>query len=64
MADDYFGAMLVNVSSIELLNVNLKTGAQTERVKSAVAIGENIYNHEDISFVTVGDAVVALRGFL
>lgn len=64
MADDYFGAMLVNVSSIELSIVNLKTGAQTERVKSAVAIGENIYNHEEISFETVGDAVEALRGFL
>lgn len=64
MADAYFGAMLVNVSSIELSIVNLKTGVQTERVKSAVAIGENIYNHEEISFETVGDAVEALRGFL
>lgn len=64
MADDYFGAMLVNVSSIELSIVNLKTGAQTERVKSTVAIGENMYNHEEISFETVADAVEALRGFL
>ncbi|AYM03703.1 HD domain-containing protein [Levilactobacillus brevis] len=64
MADDYFGAMLVNVSSIELSIVNLKTGTQTERVKSTVAIGENIYNHEEISFETVADAVEALRGFL
>lgn len=64
MADDYFGAILVNVSSIELSIVNLKTGTQTERVKSSVAIGENIYNHEEIDFGTVADAVEALRGFL
>ncbi|MFC6274885.1 exopolyphosphatase [Levilactobacillus tangyuanensis] len=64
MADDYFGAILVNVSSIELSIVNLKTGTQTERVKSSVAIGENIYNHEEIDFETVADAAEALRGFL
>ncbi|MBT9677450.1 exopolyphosphatase [Levilactobacillus brevis] len=64
MADDYFGAMLVNVSSIELSIVNLKSGAQVERVKSTVAIGENIYNHEDIDFETVAEAAEALRGFL
>ncbi|AKP63758.1 exopolyphosphatase [Levilactobacillus koreensis JCM 16448] len=64
MADDYFGAILVNVSSMELSIVNLKTGTQVERVKSTVAIGENIYNHEEIDFETVADAVEALRGFL
>ena len=64
MADNYFGAMLINVSSMELSIVNLKTGAQTERVKSNVAIGENIYNHEEIDFETVAEAAEALRGFL
>ncbi|WP_232842645.1 MULTISPECIES: HD domain-containing protein [Lactobacillaceae] len=64
MADNYFGAMLINVSSMELSIVNLKTGAQTERVKSTVAIGENIYNHEEIDFGTVAEAAEALRGFL
>jgi len=64
MADDYFGAMLVNVSSLELSIVNLKTGTQTERVKSTVAIGENIYNHEEINFKNVADAAEALRGFM
>ncbi|WP_261811039.1 Ppx/GppA phosphatase family protein [Levilactobacillus humaensis] len=64
MADNYFGAMLVNVSSIELSIVNLKTGTQTERVRSTVAIGENIYNHEAINFENVDEAAEALRGFL
>lgn len=64
MADNYFGAILVNVTSMELSIVNLKTGQQAERVKSPVAIGENIYNHEDIGLQTVADAAEALRGFL
>ena len=64
MADDYFGAMLVNVSSIELSIVNLKPGTQVERVKSTAAIGVNIYNHEDIDFETVAEAAEALRGLL
>jgi len=64
MADNYFGAILVNVTSMELAIVNLKTGQQAERVKSTVAIGENIYNHEDIGLQTVADATEALRGFL
>ncbi|GEO66460.1 HD domain-containing protein [Levilactobacillus spicheri] len=64
MADTYFGAILVNVTSMELSIVNLKTGQQAEHVKSTVAIGENIYNHEDIELQTVADASEALRGFL
>lgn len=64
MADTYFGAILVNVTSMELSIVNLKTGQQVEHVTSTVAIGENIYNHEDIELQTVADAAEALRGFL
>lgn len=64
MADNYFGAILVNVTSMELSIVNLKTGQQAEHVRSTVAIGENIYNHVDIDLQTVVDAAEALRGFL
>lgn len=64
MADNYFGAILVNVTSMELSIVNLKTGQQAEHVVSTVAIGENIYNHEEIGLQTVADATEALRGFL
>lgn len=64
MADNYFGAILVNVTSMELSIVNLKTGQRAEHVKSTVAIGENIYNHVDIDLQTVVDAAEALRGFL
>lgn len=64
MTDTYFGAILVNVTSMELSIVNLKTGQQAEHVTSTVAIGENIYNHEDIELQTVAYAAEALRGFL
>ena len=64
MANTSFGAILVNVTSLELTIVDLKTGQQLERVTSAVAIGENIYNHEDIQLQNVADAAAALRGFI
>ena len=62
MADDYFGAMLVNVSSIELSIVNLKSGTQVT-CQINRRYWENIYNHEDIDFER-SLRLLALRGFL
>ncbi|PWF99469.1 Ppx/GppA phosphatase family protein [Levilactobacillus bambusae] len=64
MASHYFGAILLNVTSLQLAIVNLKTHQDVTRVTSNVALGENIYSHEPIPYSTVMEAADALKGFL
>lgn len=64
MAAKLFGIMMINVQSIELSIVNLRTLRQVERVRSDVALGEDIYDEHTIDYDSVEQATQALTGFV
>ncbi|GAB7168332.1 hypothetical protein TUA1478L_03280 [Lactiplantibacillus plantarum] len=64
MAAKLFGIMMINVQSIELSIVNLRTLRQVERVRSDVSLGEDIYDQHTIDYDSVEQAAQALSGFV
>ncbi|MFC6202766.1 HD domain-containing protein [Lactiplantibacillus nangangensis] len=64
MAAKLFGIMMINVQSIELSIVNLRTLRQIERVRSDVSLGEDIYDQHTIDYDSVEQATQALTGFI
>jgi len=64
MAAKLFGIMMINVQSIELSIVNLRTLRQVERVRSDVSLGEDIYDQHTIDYDSVEQATQALTGFI
>jgi len=64
MAAKLFGIMMINVQNIELSIVNLRTLKQVERVRSDVALGEDIYDQHTINYDSVEEAASALTGFV
>ncbi|POH12370.1 exopolyphosphatase [Fructilactobacillus sanfranciscensis] len=64
MAAKLFGIMMINVQSIELSIVNLRTLHQVERVRSDVSLGEDIYDQHTIDYYSVEQAAQALSGFV
>ncbi len=64
MAEKYFGAIMVNVSGVELLIVNLKTLKPLERVKKDINLGDDVYQDKPIKFESVTRVAEALTGFV
>lgn len=64
MAGKYFGAIIVNVSGLELLIVNLKNFKALERVKKDINLGDDVYQDKPVSFDSVERVSEALTGFV
>ena len=64
MTDKYYGAIIVNVSGLELLIVNLKNLKTLERVKKDINLGDDVYQNKPVSFESVDRVSEALTGFV
>lgn len=64
MAQKYFGAIMVNVSGVELLIVNLKTRKTIERVTKEINLSDDIYHDHRVQYEIVSKVAEALTGFV
>ncbi|EEI24515.1 HD domain-containing protein [Lentilactobacillus hilgardii] len=64
MAQKYFGAIMVNVSGVELLIVNLKTRKTIERVTKEINLSDDIYHDRRVQYEIVSKVAEALTGFV
>ncbi len=64
MSAKYFGAIMINVSGIQLSIVDLKTLKSLENVKKSINLGDYIYHDQPVTYETMLDISKAVGGFV